>query len=86
MGAIRGAIGHVLHANNPAPAIVLGSNWDVLAANASTTVLFDLVGLSTDAADGLNLLRTLLQAGGLGDHLLNVEEVRAMAWQRAAQP
>ena len=86
MDAIRGAIGHVLHANNPAPAIVLGSNWDVLAANASTTVLFDLVGLSTDAADGLNLLRTLLQAGGLGDHLLNAEEVRAMAWQRAAQP
>lgn len=39
MDAIRGAIGHVLHANNPAPAIVLGSNWDVLAANASTAVL-----------------------------------------------
>lgn len=85
MDAIRGVIGHVLHANNPAPAIVLGSNWDVLAANASTTVLFDLVGLSTDAADGLNLLRTLLQPGGLGDHLLNAEEVRAVAWQRAAR-
>lgn len=85
MDAIHGAIGHVLHANNPAPAIVLGSNWDVLVANASTAVLFDLVGLSTDAADGLNLLRTLLQPGGLGDHLLNAEEVRAVAWQRAAR-
>lgn len=85
MDAIRGAIGNVLQANNPAPAIVLGSNWDVLAANASTAVLFDLIGLPTDAVEGLNLLRTLLQPGGLGDHLLNAEEVRAVAWQRAAR-
>ncbi|QJI32664.1 helix-turn-helix domain-containing protein [Pseudomonas sp. ADAK18] len=85
MEAIRDAISHVLHANNPAPAIVLGSQWEVLAANASTAVLFDLVGLAPDAAEGLNLLVTLLQPGGLGDHLINADEIRNIAWQRASR-
>lgn len=85
MEVIRDAIGHVLQANNPAPAIVLGSHWQVLAANASTHVLFDLVGLNPDAATGFNLLTTLLQPGGLGDHLINAEEIRTLAWQRATR-
>lgn len=83
--AIRGAIGHVLQANNPAPAIVLGSQWQVMAANASTAALFALLGLPVAAADDLNLLVTLLQPGGLGDHLLNAEEIRSVAWQRASR-
>jgi len=85
MEAVRDAITHLLHANNPAPAIVLGSQWEILAANASAGVLFELVGLSTDAAIGLNLLVTLLEPGGLGDHLSNAEEIRLIAWQRAAR-
>ncbi|MGB3126597.1 MAG: helix-turn-helix domain-containing protein [Pseudomonas sp.] len=85
MAAIREAVNHVLHANNPAPAILLGSQWEVLAANASTRVLFELVGLKPDAAEGLNLLSTLLQTGGLGDHLINAEEIRTLAWQRATR-
>ncbi|NNB68618.1 helix-turn-helix domain-containing protein [Pseudomonas fluorescens] len=85
MAAIREAVSHVLHANNPAPAILLGSEWQVLAANASTGVLFERVGLEPDAADGLNLLTTLLQTGGLGDHLINAEEIRTLAWQRASR-
>ncbi|WP_448651524.1 MmyB family transcriptional regulator [Pseudomonas fluorescens] len=85
MAAIREAVGHVLHANNPAPAILLGNEWQVLAANASTGVLFELVGIEPNAADGLNLLTTLLQAGGLGDHLINAEEIRTVAWQRATR-
>ena len=85
MDAVRDAITHVLHANNPAPAIVLGSHWEVLAANASTQVLFDLLGLPADATQGLNLLTTLLQPGGLGDHLINPEQIRSIAWQRATR-
>jgi transcriptional regulator with XRE-family HTH domain len=85
MAAIRDAVSHVLHANNPAPAILLGSEWQVLAANASTGVLFELVGIKANAADGLNLLTTLLQTGGLGDHLINAEEIRTLAWQRATR-
>lgn len=85
MAAIREAVSHVLHANNPAPAILLGSEWQVLAANASTDLLFELVGIRPDAAQGLNLLTTLLQSGGLGDHLINAEEIRTLAWQRATR-
>ncbi|CRM76550.1 helix-turn-helix domain-containing protein [Pseudomonas sp. 58 R 3] len=85
MAAIREAVSHVLHANNPAPAILLDSQWQVLAANASTGVLFQLLGLEPDAANGLNLLTTLLQTGGLGDHLINAEAIRALAWQRASR-
>lgn len=85
MAAIREAVSHVLHANNPAPAILLGSEWQVLAANTSTAVLFGLVGINPDAADGVNLLSTLLQSGGLGDHLINAEEIRTLAWQRATR-
>ncbi len=85
MAAIREAVSHVLHANNPAPAILLDSNWQVLAANASTGVLFELVGIKADATEGLNLLTTLLQPAGLGDHLANAEQIRALAWQRATR-
>ncbi len=85
MTAIREAVDHVLHANNPAPAILLDSQWDVLAANASTGVLFGLLGIQPDAAKGVNLLMTLLQPGGLGDHLVNGEEIRTLAWQRATR-
>lgn len=86
MQAVHSALMHVLHANNPAPAIVLDSTWQVLAANAATGVLFELVGLPADAPPGqFNLLRTLLEPGGLGDHLLNAEEIRQVAWQRAAR-
>lgn len=85
MAAIREAVNHVLHANNPAPAILLDSQWQVLAANASTGVLFGLLGIPPDAALGLNLLTTLLQSGGLGDHLVNAEEIRTLAWQRGTR-
>lgn len=84
MAAVREAVSHVLHANNPAPAILLGSHWEVLAANASTGVLLGLVGV-TPPMEGLNLLTTLLQPGGLGDHLINAEEIRTLAWQRASR-
>ena len=84
MAAIREAVSHVLHANNPAPAILLGSHWEVLAANASTGVLLGLVG-GTPPMEGLNLLTTLLQPGGLGDHLINAEGIRTLAWQRASR-
>jgi hypothetical protein len=48
-------------------------------------VLFELVGIKPEAADGLNLLVTLLQPGGLGDHLINAEEIRTIARQRATR-
>ena len=80
---VDSAINHILHANNPAPAIVIASNWDITAANVSAGLLFAMVGVPAGAESGLNLLTTLLCPGGLGDHLINAEEIRAVAWQRA---
>lgn len=86
MDAVRSAIMHVLQANNPAPAIVIDSDWQVLAANASTAVLFELLGLPADTGTtGLNLLSTLLAPGGLGDYLIDGHQIRQVAWQRASR-
>lgn len=82
---MHAAIEHILQANNPAPAIVIDSNWNVIAANASTGLLLAMAGIAAQAASGLNLLETLLQPGGLGDHLANAAEIRAVAWQRASR-
>lgn len=85
MAMVHGAIEHILLANNPAPAIVIASNWDITAANASAGLLFDMAGVPAGSESGLNLLDTLLRPGGLGDHLVNADEIRAIAWQRATR-
>ncbi|MDN6876973.1 helix-turn-helix domain-containing protein [Pseudomonas citronellolis] len=85
MAMVHGAIDHILQANNPAPAIVLTSNWDIVAANASAGLLLGMLGVPVIGDSGINLLETLLRPGGLGDHLLNAAEVRAIAWQRACR-
>ncbi|AIR90320.1 helix-turn-helix domain-containing protein [Pseudomonas cremoricolorata] len=82
---VHGAIAHILQANDPAPAIVIDSNWDIIAANVSTGLLLAMAGVPHDAASGLNLLQTLLAPGGLGDRLVNAQEIRATAWQRASR-
>lgn len=84
LGVVHAAIEHILQVNNPAPAIVIDSNWDVIAANTSTGLLLAMAGVSAQAT-GLNLLQTLLCPGGLGDQLANAPEIRAAAWQRAAR-
>jgi transcriptional regulator with XRE-family HTH domain len=83
--AVKDAIDHILQANNPAPAIVINSNWDITAANASAGLLFAMAGVSAGGDSGLNLLDTLLRPGGLGDCLVNAQEIQAIAWQRAAR-
>ncbi|WP_228533935.1 helix-turn-helix domain-containing protein [Pseudomonas sp. UFMG81] len=85
MQMVHAAVEHILHANNPAPAIVIDSNWDITAANVSTGLLFAMAGVPAAREKGLNLLDTLLRPGGLGDHLVNADEIRAIAWQRAAR-
>ncbi|MQG93466.1 helix-turn-helix domain-containing protein [Pseudomonas sp. MN1F] len=85
MGVVHTALEHILQANNPAPAIVIDSNWDITAANVSTGLLLALAGVEQNLSSGLNLLETLLCPGGLGDRLVNAQEIRAAAWQRAAR-
>ncbi|MDZ4021455.1 MULTISPECIES: helix-turn-helix domain-containing protein [Pseudomonas] len=85
LAAVRDAMEHLLQANNPAPAIVIDGNWDVLAANSATAALFALLGLPPSQVEGLNMLAMLFAPGGLGDYLLNAEEIRAVGWHRARQ-
>ena len=85
MAMVHDAIEHILQANTPAPALVIASNWDITAANASAGLLMAMLGVQTTQPSGLNLLDTLLRPGGLGDHLVNADEIRAIAWQRAAR-
>jgi transcriptional regulator with XRE-family HTH domain len=85
LDVVHAAIDHILHANNPAPAIVIDSNWDITAANVSTGLLLAMAGVAQDVASRLNLLETLLGPGGLGDRLANAQEIRAAAWQRASR-
>ena len=85
LAVVHTAIEHILQANNPAPAIVINSNWDITAANASAGLLFEMAGVASAGESGLNLLDTLLRPGGLGDCLVNAQEIRAIAWQRAAR-
>ncbi len=42
MEVVHDAINHILQANNPAPAIVISSNWDITAANASAGLLLKI--------------------------------------------
>lgn len=82
---VQSAIGHILQANNPAPAIVIDRNWDITASNTSVGLLLAMVGVAADEGANLNLLETLMHPDGLGSHIINAREVRAAAWQRASR-
>lgn len=85
LAMVHDAISHILAAHNPAPALVIDSHWNVTSANTSTGLLMAMAGVHVDTTRTLNLLDTLLSPGGLGDHLINAQQIRSLAWQRAAR-
>ncbi|MDZ5602722.1 helix-turn-helix domain-containing protein [Pseudomonas sp. RP23018S] len=85
MAVIHAALEQILLASNPAPAIVIDSQWNIVAANVSTGLLLTMAGVPAGLPAGLNLLDTLLRPGGLGDRLANAQEVRTVTWQRACR-
>jgi hypothetical protein len=56
LALVHAAIEHILQVNNPAPAIVIDSNWDVIAANTSTGCCWRWQVLRR-TGPGLNLLQ-----------------------------
>ena len=80
---IHRAIEHLLRAQDPAPAIALDSDWNIIATNAGAMRMVAMTGEPVADTQGLNLLETLLRPGGLGDHLVNAAQIRALTWQRA---
>lgn len=84
MAPVREALGHLLAAHEPAPAVVLDGAWNLVQANRGAGTLLRLMGIEPSAlAPGTNLLRATFLPGGLREALVNREEVCAAVWQRA---
>lgn len=84
MAPIRDALTRLLEAHDPAPAFVLDDAWNLLQANRGTARLLQLLGFDLATwATPLNLLRAMLAPGGLGERLINADEVVTEIWQRA---
>jgi transcriptional regulator with XRE-family HTH domain len=84
MAPVREALSHLLKAHEPAPAMVLDEDWNLVQANAGVGRLLRLLGV--DAAvfgPGANLLRLTLMPGGLAGLIVNAGEVCAEVFNRA---
>jgi transcriptional regulator with XRE-family HTH domain len=84
MQPIRAALGHLLGAHDPAPALVLDAAWNVVQGNDGLQRLARLLGLGGLPVDGsLNLLRATFAPGGLRSRYLNGDEICDEMWRRA---
>lgn len=76
MAAVRAAIRQVLTGHEPYPAVVVDRAWNLVDANASLSVLTDLVAPWL-LAPPANVLRASLHPDGLAPHIVNLGEWRA---------
>jgi transcriptional regulator with XRE-family HTH domain len=76
MAAARAAVRQVLTGHEPYPAIVLDRAWHLVDANASVSLLTDLVAPEL-LAPPANVLRASLHPRGLAPHIANLGEWRA---------
>lgn len=84
MAPVREALGLLLAAHEPAPAVVLDGAWNLVQANRGARALLDLLGVDPLAfAPGANMLRATFVPGGLRELLVNRDEVCASVWRRA---
>lgn len=84
MAPAREALGHLLAAHEPAPALVLDGLWNLVLANQGARRLFTLLGRDAELLDApLNMLRATLAPDGLRDTIINHDEVCHEVWQRA---
>lgn len=84
MAQVRDALSRLLAAHEPAPALVLDPEWNLLQANSGARALFGLLGCSLSVEAGaVNMLDAVFRAGGLRERLLNANEVCPVLWQSA---
>lgn len=84
LSAARDAVGRVLRAHEPYPALVLDRRWNVLMTNRAVDAFF------ADVAPDLlrppvNLVRLALHPRGLAPGLVNLADVRAVFRSRIAR-
>ncbi|MEU9866071.1 helix-turn-helix domain-containing protein [Streptomyces sp. NPDC047971] len=84
LSAARDAVGRVLRAHEPYPALVLDRRWNVVMTNRAVDAFF------ADVAPGLlrppvNMVRLALDPRGLAPRLVNLADVRAAFRSRVAR-
>lgn len=84
MALVRETLARLLEAHEPAPALVLDPQWNLLQANTGARTLFDLLGCALPAGAGeLNMLQAVFAVNGLHTRLLNAEQVCPALWHSA---
>jgi transcriptional regulator with XRE-family HTH domain len=72
LAAARHAIDVILANHAPLPALAIDAAWNIVAANAGTALLFDL--LPASLLDPPNVVRASLHREGLGRFVVNLDE------------
>ncbi|WP_410657946.1 helix-turn-helix domain-containing protein [Amycolatopsis sp. lyj-112] len=76
LAAIRGAVRQLLTSHEPYPAAVVDRGWNLVDANASVSIMTDLVSPAL-MTQPVNVLRLTLHPEGMAPHVLNLGEWRA---------
>ncbi|MFD5096327.1 helix-turn-helix domain-containing protein [Amycolatopsis thailandensis] len=76
MAAVRKAVRQLLTSHEPYPAAVADRWWNLVDANASVSIMTDLVS-PTLMTPPVNVLRLTLHPEGMAPHVLNLGEWRA---------
>ncbi|MGX1881550.1 MmyB family transcriptional regulator [Streptomyces sp. NPDC055287] len=81
MASVRSALGTMLTAHEPYPAVVVDRCWNVLAGNRAMSVLMD--GVPAHLLEPRpNVFRLTLHPDGLASRLANLAEVRGLFLER----
>ncbi|MFJ6569699.1 helix-turn-helix domain-containing protein [Streptomyces sp. NPDC091292] len=81
MASVRTALGAMLTAHEPYPAVVIDRCWNILTGNRAMSLLMD--GIPPSLLEPRpNVYRLTLHPDGLASRLSNLEEVRALALER----
>lgn len=86
LAPVREALHRLLVAHEPAPAMLLDAQWNLLEINAAVPALMRLIGFSPPAAEGaepLNLLDLLLGPQGLKPWIIDAPRVAQVVRRRA---
>ncbi len=85
LAAVRETLREFLRAHEPAPAMLLDAQWNVLETNAAVPALMRLTGFRPVVVPGaaLNMLDLLLGPDGLLPWIVNAAELAPVVLQRA---
>ncbi|EJE52202.1 putative transcriptional regulator [Acidovorax sp. CF316] len=86
LAPVRDTLREFLRAHEPAPAMLLDAQWNVLETNAATPALMRLIGFTPAVRPGaatMNMLELLLGPDGLLPWIVNAADMASAVLQRA---